>query len=349
MRRQFLLSVTLVLLVSGLCFLSGDILGYRTVAMILLMVASVLGMLFEIMPVLLASALSAFIWNFFFIPPTFTFHIGETEDLLMFLLYFLVAMLNAVLTFKIRKVEKRALEKEEREKTIKLYNTLLNSLTHELRTPIATILGAVDTLTESRDKLNAEQENHLLQAINSSGLRLNRQVENLLSMSRLESGMLKPNPDWCDLSELVNSIVQKMDHPRVKDVVVVASDKLPLVKIDHGLMEQIVHNILHNAMQYSTTEGKIRVALNYQNDAAELSITDDGPGFPEEEIEHVFEKFYRLPQTKTGGSGLGLSIVKGFVEAQKGTVTLRNTESCGANFQIVIPAEASFINQLNHE
>lgn len=338
-----------MLLVSGLCFLSGDVLGYRTVAMILLMVASVIAMLFEILPVLLASALSAFIWNFFFIPPTFTFHIGQTEDLLMFLLYFLVAMLNAVLTFKIREVEKRALEKEEREKTIKLYNTLLNSLTHELRTPISTILGAVDTLTENREKLNEQQQEHLLQAINSSSLRLNRQVENLLSMSRLESGMLKPNPDWCDLLELVNSTVQKMDHPRKADVIIEGSVRLPLVKIDHGLMEQVLHNILHNAMQYSTTEGIIRVALNYKNEACEISISDDGPGFPEEEIQFVFEKFYRLPHTKTGGSGLGLSIVKGFLEAQKGSVSLVNLASGGAEFKIVVPAEASFINYLNHE
>ena len=323
--------------------------GYRTVAIILLMLTSVLGMLFEIMPVLLSSALSAFIWNFFFIPPVFTFQIRQTEDLLMFLLYFLVAMLNAVLTFKIRTAEKQALEKEEREKTIKLYNTLLNSLTHELRTPIATILGSVDTLSESRGKLNIDQENHLLHAINSSGLRLNRQVENLLSMSRLESGMFKPNPDWCDMRELVSSTLRKMEHPRVADVMILPSEELPLVKIDHGLMEQIVHNILHNAMQYSTTEGSIRVALNYQKDAIELTISDDGPGFPEDEIENVFDKFYRLPQTKTGGSGLGLSIVKGFVEAQKGTVSLENSSFGGAVFHVIIPAEASFINQLNHE
>jgi two-component system, OmpR family, sensor histidine kinase KdpD len=151
LRQQLLLSVSFVLIVSALCYLSNNILGYRTVAIILLMLTSVLGMLFEIMPVLLSSALSAFIWNFFFIPPVFTFQIRQTEDLLMFLLYFLVAMLNAVLTFKIRKAEKQALEKEEREKTIKLYNTLLNSLTHELRTPIATILGSVDTLSEAEE------------------------------------------------------------------------------------------------------------------------------------------------------------------------------------------------------
>ena len=153
--------------------------SYKTVALVLLMTVSVIAILFEIFPVLLAAVLSAVIWNYFFIPPLFTFDIGNTEDLLMFLLYFVIALVNAVLTIKIREAEKKARDKEEKEKELKLYNTLLNSLSHELRTPIATILGSVDMLKESRDKLSVDNQNELLNEIGIAGNRLNRQVENI--------------------------------------------------------------------------------------------------------------------------------------------------------------------------
>lgn len=116
----------------------------------------------------------------------------------MFLLYFFIALVNAVLTFKIRKEEKKARHKEEKEHTIKLYNTLLNSLSHELRTPISTIIGAVDTLKDQKEKISSNNQIELLNQIDTASMRLNRQVENLLNMSRLEWGMLKLNLSWCD-------------------------------------------------------------------------------------------------------------------------------------------------------
>lgn len=155
-QTQYFLSALLVLGVSLICFAFKNFVDYKVVALILLMTVSVVAMLFEILPVLLAAVLSAVIWNFFFIPPLFTFNIGNTEDALMFLLYFVIALVNAVLTFKIRDAEKKARDKEEKEKELKLYNTLLNSLSHELRTPIAAIIGSVDILKESKDKLSDE-------------------------------------------------------------------------------------------------------------------------------------------------------------------------------------------------
>ncbi|NTW32317.1 MAG: DUF4118 domain-containing protein, partial [Bacteroidetes bacterium] len=120
----------LIVAVSIACFFTADFIGYKVVALLLLVVVSLLAMVFDILPVLLAALLSALIWNFFFIPPLFTFHIADTEDALMFLMYFVIALVNAVLTFKIREAEKKARDKEEKENTIKLYNTLLNSLSH---------------------------------------------------------------------------------------------------------------------------------------------------------------------------------------------------------------------------
>lgn len=346
---QFLISVLLVLLVTSCCFFFQTYIGYRIVALILLMTVSLIAMLFDIFPVLLSSVLSALIWNFFFIPPLFTFHISNPEDVLMFILYFVIALVHSVLTYKIRDAEKTYRDREDKAKEVKLYNTLLNSLSHELRTPIATILGSVDVLIENRSKLNAQQESELLEAIRSAGLRLNRQVGNILDMGRLESGMLKPKTDWCDVSELVNTVMRKMTIPYSQKIIFHSKEFFPLCRVDSGLIEEILHNLLFNAIQYTPPNSIIQIEIEYTNQCLHLKVSDNGNGFPPEEIEHVFDKFYRLPNTATGGSGLGLSIVKGFVEAQNGNITLENLPAGGAVFNIHIPAESTFMNQLKNE
>lgn len=348
-RKQYITSILLVLAVSVVCFFAESFIGYRVVALLLLMTVSFIAMLFDIIPVLLSAVMSAAIWNFFFITPLYTFHITGAEDSLMFMLYFLIALVNAVLTYKIRQGEKKLREKQESENTIKLYNTLLNSLSHELRTPIATIIGAVDTLKYEKGNLSGENQHQLLTEIDIASVRLNRQVENLLNMSRLESGMLAPKNDWCDLNELVNTTIQKLESNENHIVKYLSSTELPLFKLDAGLLEQILYNILHNAMLYTPDGSQIEITVKHDLNACVIIVTDDGPGFPATEIEQVFTKFYRLPHARTGGSGLGLSIVKGFTEAMGGIVSLENNKPSGAFFTITIPAETSYINNLKHE
>lgn len=348
-KLQYILSILIVLCVSMLCFIIKEDLNYRVVALILLLTVSVIAMLYDIFPVLISAILSAFIWNYCFIPPVFTLDISNAEDLLMFLSYFFVAMLNAVLTYKIKQAEKNVRDKEEKVKTIALYNTLLNSLSHELRTPIATILGTVDTLKENNDKLDKVQQFDLLNDIDIASIRLNRQVENILNMSRLESGTLKPKLDWCDMDELVNNIIRKVDIVQEQQIVFIPAKNLPLFKIDIGFTEQILLNLLHNAILYTPKHSKIEITVAHILDDCFITVTDDGNGFPESKLSLVFDKFYRLPNTKTGGSGLGLSIVKGFTEAQNGTIVLENIHTGGARFKVKIPAETSYLNNLKNE
>lgn len=337
------------MLFAVLCYFSIDFIGYRAVALILLLVVSVNAILFDILPVLLSALLSAIIWNFFFIPPILTFHIGNTEDGLLFLMYFVIASINAVLTYKIRDVERKERDEEEKLKAIKLYNTLLNSLSHELRTPISTIIGAVDTLKESEHKLSQTNQTELLSQIDIASIRLNRQVENLLNMSRLESGMLKLNFDWCDLNELIFSIIQKLSPTNGNHKIVFnPNENLPLFMLDRGLIEQVFHNIIYNAIQYTPENSIIVIGASYQSDNCYISISDNGNGFPDAEIAYVFDKFYRLPQSDAGGCGLGLSIVKGFIEAHNGKIELENNIDGGAKFSITIPAKTSFINNLKN-
>lgn len=336
--------------VAAICYYTyGYLGGYRVVALILLVVVSFIAMVFEILPVLLAAILSAVTWNFLFIPPVFTFHISNAEDLLMFSLYFIIALVNAVLTIKIRKTESKLRDKEEKENTIKLYNTLLNSLSHELRTPIATIIGAVDTLNESREKLTIQQQTELLAQVDEASIRLNRQVENLLNMSRLESGMLKLKIDWCDMNELINTVIRKVTLNKNRTIEFIPDDHLPLFKIDTGLIEQALFNVVHNAVQYTPENSKVKIWVSNMEGECVIKIWDNGPGIPNEDLPSVFEKFYRVPNSRTGGIGLGLSIAKGFVEAHNGRIKLENNSSTGVTFTIYIPAESSYITSLKNE
>jgi two-component system, OmpR family, sensor histidine kinase KdpD len=341
---QLAISIALITVIAIPSWFVSDLIGYRVVALLLLLAVSVLAMLFEIVPVLITAVVSAAAWIFFFIPPIFTFHISEPEDLLMALMYIAVALINVVLTTKIRQFEKETRDKQERENTIRLYNTLLNSLSHELRTPIATVIGAADTLGESDSMLSTEQKQELIAEIGIAGGRLNRQVENLLNMSRLESGTLKIKRDWCDVNELIYGVIEENRHIAGNHAIKFAQDeKLPLFRLDRGLLEQVVHNILHNAIQHTPASSSITITANQSQNNCVIIISDNGKGFPVNELESVFEKFYRLPHSSTGGTGLGLSIARGYVEAHGGKLSLRNIPEGGAEFRILIPAEASSI------
>lgn len=367
--RQIIFSTSLVLLTAAICYLFEGVMGYRVVAFILLLVVSLIALLFHFRPVVIAAMLSALLWNFFFIPPKFTFLIDNAEDVLLFFMYFVIAFINAVLTNRIRKIEQQVKEKDDKAKALKLYNTLFNSLSHELKTPVATIIAASDNLLEEPSKLSDETKKVLTTEISLAALRLNQQVENLLSMSRLESGFILIKKDWCDIQELVYEAVNRLSQPlKNHQLLVSIEDGLPLYKLDYVLIEQVIYNLLYNAALYTPEFSDILINIKSKTDKANapqikqleqsqfnrennlliIEIEDRGPGFPPDEIAKVFDKFYRMQLTKTGGTGLGLSIVKGFVEAHNGKVVLENVPH-GAKFTVTIPAETTYINQLKNE
>ncbi len=342
--KQYVISISLIGIASIVSYIFHDYIGYRAVALILLLAVSLSAMLFDILPVLICAVLSALILNFFFIPPLYTFKIASAEDVLMFLMYLLIAMINAVLTIKIRQFEDKKRSEEEKEKTIALYNTLLNSLSHELRTPISTIIGAVDTIVDNEEKLSKESIRELYAEIGTAGNRLNGQVENLLNMSRLDAGMLKPTFDWFDINELVFNAVKESNYPATERYVIFEpNDDVSLLYMDGGLLEIILYNLIHNAMQHTPPKSNVLIDCNYINEKLIIDISDNGKGFPKEEIDFVFNKFYKLDATATGGTGLGLSIVKGFTEALNGKITLENKKTGGAHFHIEIPSKTSNI------
>lgn len=224
------------------------------------------------------------------------------------------------------------------EESGKLYNTLFNSISHELKIPVTAILGNIEILVDNSTLKTPEIK--LIKEINESANRLNHLIANLLDMSRLDSGRIAPKPDWIDLNDLAFQIENKMrDDLAPFHYERVITPNTPIIKADFGLLEQSVSNLLLNATQIAPHGSTLRLKIFYDNNHLSLIVMDRGPGFTTTDLSHAFEKFYR-GSAKTNGTGLGLSLVKGFTEAQKGTVHIENRKNGGAKITIRIPCEA---------
>lgn len=317
---------------------------YHVVALILLLVVSILAMFLDILPIISAAVMSALLWNFLFIPPEYTFIISTPQDVLLFLMYFVIAVINGFFTSKIRKMENLANQRKEREKTLELYNTLFNSLSHELKTPIATIIGSVDVLKNNRNRISKEIREDIYNEIEIASNRLNRQVKHFLDMSRLDSDYLKIQLDWYDVDEIIHRVISaNTEQPSQHQLIFNKQEDMPLIKIDGPLVEQVLYNIVHNAIQYTPPGSEIIIERKIAGEnKIFFTIKDNGRGFPEDKLELVFQKFYRLPNSKTGGTGLGLSIAQGFTKAHNGTIFLKNQSTGGARFDIEIPCEINY-------
>ena len=220
----------------------------------------------------------------------------------------------------------------------RLYKTLLDSVSHELRTPIAAITGAATTLLDPKTMAQAEARDALVEEIRLAADRLNRLVENLLDMTRLESGMLKLRLDWCDVGDLVSVTLNRIKPLLAQHRVSVdISPDLPLVRLDFVLMEQALHNLIHNSAVHTPPGTRIRITAKMDPGALVLIVADQGSGLPPEVLPRIFDKFYRAPGVQRGGVGLGLSITRGLVEAHGGTITAENYSQGGISFTIRLP------------
>lgn len=223
---------------------------------------------------------------------------------------------------------------EVMDKSDRLRKNLLDSVSHELKTPLAIIRAAVEGIGPAA-------QNPYVAAIDTASKRLQRLVDGLLQMTRLESQVLEPHLEWCDVGELMDGAVAAVgdalkSHPLVMDV----SPDLPLIRTDQALLQQSLTNVLHNAAVYAPDGSLIEVAASYIGQALRLTVRDHGPGLPPGEETRIFGKFYRAAGAPAGGTGLGLSIARGFIQALGGEITGWNHPGGGAVFEIVLHAES---------
>jgi two-component system sensor histidine kinase KdpD len=219
----------------------------------------------------------------------------------------------------------------------KFSRTLLNSISHELRTPLAASTSAASALAAA-ESATPKQRRVLMDEILEANARLNRIVGNLLDVARLESGKVRPHLDWHDARDLVQTTLRELQRELASHPV---TSELPpgpvLVRLDFSLVQHALGNLLLNAVSHTPPGTPVEVKAQLTNENLLLSVADRGPGIPPESLPRIFDKFFRAPNATTGGSGLGLTIVKGFVEANGGTVTAENRPDGGAIFSLRLP------------
>jgi K+-sensing histidine kinase KdpD len=312
-------------------------------AMVFLLAVVLVGTQWHRGPVLIMAAVSALVWNFLFIPPRLTLHIDSPQDIVIFILFFAVALSMGHLTTRLRSREEALeLHHREREELLaakhqaemaaeaeRLHRTLLDSVSHELKTPIAIIRTALDGL---------DQGDPLVGEIDTATRRLQRIVDNFLEITRVESEGLRPRPDWCELSDVIDAASQPLQRELAAHPLrLIGAGELPLLMLDSRLLAQALGCVLHNASLHAPAGSEIEIRPSLAGDVLELSVRDHGPGIAPWAIDRVFEKFFRAPDAPSGGTGLGLAIARGLMRALHGDITAGNHPDGGAEFRLQLP------------
>ncbi len=223
--------------------------------------------------------------------------------------------------------------------TDKLQNALLSSISHDLRTPLVSIKGALSSLTDTEILLDEDARRSLIETAGEETDRLNRLVGNLLDMTRLESGAMRIKKEASDVQDLVGAALEdlghRLDNRRVE---IHIPDDLPLIKIDFVLIERVLVNLLDNALKYSPEDSPIEISAHSAGAFLEIDVADRGTGIPPEDLNRIFDKFYRVQRPdNVSGTGLGLSISKGILEAHAGFISAENRPDGGTMITVSIP------------
>jgi two-component system sensor histidine kinase KdpD len=278
-------------------------------------------------------------YDFCFVPPYLTLGVHEQQYLVTFAVMLATALTISTLTHRVRQQTEAARQAWERAETEFLRNTLLSGVSHDLRTPLAAITGAASSLIETGDHLPPAARAEMLDTIYSEAERMERLIHNLLDMTRLESGGLVVRKEWQPLQEVVGSALRHLDRRlRGRPVKIDIPEGLPLVQIDAAAIEQVLVNLLENAVIHTPTGTGIDVRARDGDGEVVVEVSDRGPGLPPGTERRVFEKFFRAsPPESRRGIGLGLAISRGIVEAHGGAITASNRDVGGAVFRFTLP------------
>jgi len=224
--------------------------------------------------------------------------------------------------------------------TEQMRSSLLSSVSHDLRTPLAVVTGAASSLLE--DAIDVDTRRELTETILQEAQRLNRLVRNLLDMTRLEAGAVLVNKEWLPLEEVVGAALDRVEDVLAgRQVVTDLPADLPLVPVDAVLVQQLLVNLLENALKYTPAESPLEIRARMHAGGVEMVVADRGPGIPPGEEQRIFDKFYRIGGARGGGVGLGLAICKGIVRAHGGQIFVMNRPGGGAEFHIYLPVDGA--------
>lgn len=319
------------------------------IVMLYLLAITIVALRFGRGPSITSAVLSVASYDFFFIPPFYTFQVTDLRHTLTFAMMFGASLLVSGLTLTIQRQEQEARRREEqtaalelRARTEEMRSSLLSAVSHDLRTPLAAITGAATTLRDDAAAVSEAQRADLVSTICEEAERLERLVGNLLHMTRLEAGGPTIKREWVPIEELVVSALARIEDKISKRTVTSdLPDSLPLVSVDPVLFEQVFLNLFENAAKYTPEGSPLEIHGEVRAGDVVIEIMDRGPGIPEGDRARIFDKFYRGPGSGRSGVGLGLAICRGIVEAHGGAIAAENRPGGGSVFRISIPVGAA--------
>jgi two-component system sensor histidine kinase KdpD len=282
---------------------------------------------------LVASVAGAVAFNFFHFPPLHRFTIGEEQNWVALGAFAIAAIISSTVAGLARSRAVEAVEAEALRRNDELKTVLLRSISHDLRTPLTSIIASGSALGSAT--LTAEERAELSEAVVGEGRRLSRLVENLLDMSRLEAGRAEPRREPVDLAEVLDAAREGLIDP--ESVRLTVDSDLPMVDADPAQLERAFANLLENAVRHSNGQ-PVRVGSMTAGANIVVRVVDQGRGIPESEWQRIFEPFQH-GDSRAGktGSGLGLAIAKGFVEANGGEISVESPPGQGASFLVALP------------
>lgn len=288
-------------------------------------------------PAILSSLLGVLCFDFFFVPPRYTLHVEHQQYLVTFAAMFGVALIISHLAVRMRTQAEAAKRAEVVAETERLRSSLLSAVSHELRTPLAAIIGSASTLLQAPQSVAAPSRD-LLENIRGEAERLGRLVHNLIETTRLESGarlVKEPYP----IEDVIGTALERVEKLLAgRHVETDVPENLPLVPVDPVLMELVFVNLIENAVRHAP-DAPLDISARERMDVLEVSVADRGPGINREDLERVFDKFYRA--SAAPGAGLGLAICKAVVEAHGGAIRAANRPGGGAVFILTLPRKAT--------
>ncbi len=346
---HYLAGLALVALVTGFGLLTRGVIAPTNLVMLFLLAVVIVALRWGLGPAIFTAVVSVLAYDFFIVPPHLTFAVSDTQYLLTFLGLLITGVTISSLAARARQraeeaVERAQLLEQAREAEVlrateKLQSALLNSISHDLRTPLASITGAVSSLRDPEVQLEDAARNELISDIAGEADRLNRLVGNLLDMSRVEAGALRVTREAGDIAEVIGAAFeQRQVQLQGRPVNVSVPDALPPVLMSEPLIVQVMVNLLDNALKYSSEGTPIDVSAYAEGDRVIVEVADRGIGFPAGDERRLFDKFYRVQQPgRVRGTGLGLAIAKGIIEAHHGTISAAHRPGGGSVFGFTLP------------
>lgn len=311
------------------------------IAMVYLLAVVIVALRFSRGPAIAASILCVAAFDFVFIPPQWTFAVDDAQYLLTFAIMLAVGLIISGLTADIRRQAKAQAALAVEAETERIRSALLSSISHDVRTPLAVMAGASSSLAERGERLAPEERRALAQSIFEQARGMSELVDKILQMTRLESGAIELERDWDSLSEIAGSVLRRLGERLASHrlMVEIPSD-LPLVRVDAGLIEQVLGNLLENALKHTPPGTLVRLRAHQQGAEIVVSVEDFSTGLPQEDLERIFAMFHRGAREGTvAGVGLGLAICRAIIRLHRGRIWAEQIPAGGTAFRFALAVE----------